>query len=366
MRRYDLILFSLLLLSTVLLLVPQSVFSPFTWGDRNQQLSQNAVATQRSSPALTELELVGWYSYWDERALESLRTSIKQLSIFSPMFYHMAGDGSLGKYRISNSDEVLSLARDNNIPLAPSIGDEGDYRRIRTLLYDDSVRLRFGQQLVTEAQIQGYTGWTVDIEILDPTDQEAFSQFITELANLLHRHDLELRVVVFGRSGSDSHDAALAHDYEALGRVADQLQLMLFGYHNEDTKPGGQAPLEWYREVLLYAVQRVPREKILVGLSSHGYEWGESQAVGLTTPQIYDRMERYRASARYDRSQLSAVVRYQRNGEQRTIWFENNQALIDKVLIARKEFGINSFGIWRIGADDPAIWEQLRGLEDIR
>lgn len=362
MNRLSFFLIAGSLLTFFVLLYSFSLFTePFIpHGQRVQQ------ATPTPSPTLSgqkEIELVGWYSYWDEeRSLQSLRSNIHHLDTFSPMLYRVMPDGSLGKHRVDTRKEVLQLAKEHNIPIAPAIGDESDYKRIRTLLYDPSVREQFTAQLIEEAKKENFVGWVVDIEVLQSTDRVAFSSFVEELARELHANALKLFVVVFGRTERESYDPALAHDYRALGRFADQVQLMIYGYHSEFTGPGGQTPLDWYRTVLAYAINTIPRDKILAGLSTHGYDWSDNSVEGLTFPEVDEILSAYKAQLSYDQYESSAVSSYKEGQESHTLWFEDAQTITEKVRIARDEFGISTFALWRIGAEDPTVWEKIRDL----
>jgi spore germination protein len=298
-----------------------------------------------------------------EESLLGLRYIIQDFSMFSPMLYYVSAEGSLGNYEISTRQAIIDLAREHKIPIAPTIGDESDYERIHKLIYDQSVQEKFIGQLIDEARKEDYLGWNIDIEMLESTDREAFSRFVKQLAVNLHGNNLQLFVVAYGRVEDEDYDAALAHDYQVFGEYADQVQLILFGYHNELTSPGGQTPVDWYRLALGYAVSKIPRDKILVGLSSNGYDWSNESVEGLTYPEIEQIAKTFNATASYDKQELSAVVRYEKDSETHTIYFENTQSILEKLRIARDEFGVNKFGLWRIGAEDPGVWGGIRNLD---
>ncbi len=313
------------------------------------------------SKSLRDVKIVGWTAYWDEKnTLASLGGSATLLASFSPILYKIESDGSLGRIGVLYKREMLELARINNLAIIPVIGDDFDFERVDLLLNDEGVQKKFIQQLVAEAKKENFAGWSIDIESLDKEDKKAFTKFIESMSKQLHENNLKSNVIVFGRIGDDENPSALAQDYKALGEVTDELQIMMYGAHDEDTKPGGQAPLSWVRKVLDYTTRRVPREKTVVGLSAHGYDWGGKSAEPLTFAQIEKRIYESTGSATYSKEESSAIFKYQKDGHEREIWFEDATAIKQKMNFILDEFGVDKFAIWRIGAEDPRFWEELK------
>jgi len=310
------------------------------------------------------LSLTGWIAYWDEKnALASLSLALPLFDIFSQMLYTVGVDGSLRKIPISSRGEMLRLARVAQIPIIPTIGDDSNPQRIAKLLTDEETQEKFTSSLLDEALKENYQGWSLDIEVVAGKDEESFSNFVTSLAEALHAQNLELHVIVYGREENESYDPARAHNYAKIGKVADRVFLMTYNYHNELTGPGGQTPLDWYRRVLAYAIQTIPRDKIAVGLSTHGYEWYGDNIVGLTYPEVINRLPEIETEPEYDLDNSAMVLRFDTNGESHELWYEDAQTITKKIKIASNEFGISNFALWRLGAEDPQIWEELRKIK---
>jgi spore germination protein YaaH len=325
----------------------------------------NKVNLPLPTPTPKPLELTGWFAYWEEKeAAMELPHLVKEFKTFSPLFYRVASNGTLEKYDISNRNRVLNYAREANIRIAPVIGDEGDSKRLKALLNEDSVREKFIAQLVSEAKKENFSGWGIDFETLTSKDNESFTSFIEDAADKLHKNDLKLDVIVFGRVEKEDYDPALAHDYQALGKSADQVQLMVYGFSNELTSPGGQSPSKWFHSVLDYAVKTIPKEKILVGLSTHGYDFSNKEIEGVTFLQAQEKIEQNSARVIYNSSELSQVATYKIGNTEHEIWYEDSKTIMEKISIAQKDYGINKFALWRLGAEDPKIWEEIKKLKD--
>jgi len=348
------ILLLLLIGAVLLVFYKQNIFS----GLKSE--TNTSIGETQPQKTLKDAKIIGWTAYWDEKnTLEALPRSIERMSVFTPVLYRIETDGSLEKYRVLYKKEFLQNAKNKNIAIMPQIGDDFDFERVSLLLYDGKIQEKFIESLIEEAKKEGFIGWDIDIESLKTKDRQAFSEFVEETAEALHENNLKFSVTVFARVGNDDNPSALAQDYRALGKVSDEVRIMMYGAHDDETGPGGQAPLTWMRQVLNYAVKNIPGEKIVIGLSTHGYDWDNKKGEPLTFGQIQARIGEATPSVKFDEKVSSAIYRYQKDGQDREIWFENARAITEKMLIAMNEFGTDKFAIWRIGAEDPKIWEEL-------
>lgn len=337
----------------------------------NRQPISSDRTTLASSPHPTptplppKAQLVGWMAYWDEiNSFKRLPEVIDDFYVFMPMLYRVNTNGRLVNYTVLNKSQILSLAREKNMPLVPMIGDDENAKSIDLLLYDGNNRQQFIEDLLKEAISENYQGWSIDIEAVTSNDKEAFSVFVDTVADALHKNNLEFHVVVYAKPEKVLYDPALAHDYQRIGAVVDTVQVMTYLYSGELTGPGGQTPLYWYRDVLRQLIKYVPKEKIVVGLSTHGYTWDENnKATGLTYPQVQTILKTYEPEIIYDHFHSSQKGTYTRSDQQYTMYFEDTASILEKVKVARDEFGLNTFALWRMGAEDPDVWEALRGVK---
>lgn len=347
-----LLLFLSLILSSILL---------FNMYKSNSEEKIVMTATPTPTKIVLPNKLTGWLAAWDDTdAPTALPEVINYFNVFSPMLYRIMPDATLGRHQISNRQTILDIANENNVPIIPVITDESDTRSVGRILNSQQVQDDFIQELIDEAKDEGYAGWAIDIEVLKATDEANFSKFIKNAATKLHANDLKLNVIVFGRVEKETYDSAKAHNYKTLGRYADEVQLMTYNFNNGETDPGGQTPLGWYRDVLRYAVENIPAEKILVGLSTHGYDWTDGDVVGLNYDDAKKLILDNNSKVIYNNKESSNVSNFtDRFGEKHSVWFEDAKSIKEKTEIARNEFGINKFALWRLTAEDPEVWPQI-------
>lgn len=339
------------------------LFPDLSFLQKNLEPIQKTVsATPTPTPIpLSKMEIVGWYaSFDDDKADEALPKAIDSFDVFAPMFYRILPSSTLGPHRFPQRVFLESEAKERNIPIAPVLTDESDSVRVQRLLNNKEIQNKFIDDLVAEAKNNNFSGWSLDIENLKSSDRQAFSQFIKNAYTKLHANDLKLYVIVYAKEEGEKYDPALAHDYKTLARYADEIQIMAYNYNNDLTGPGGQAPLDWYRKVLGNAVKTIPREKILIGLSTHGYDWNGDEVTGLTYPEVIELLKKNNAQAIYNPQQSAQVAKFtDAKGTMHEVWFEDAETVTEKMKIARDEFGINKFAFWRTSAEDPMLWSEV-------
>lgn len=308
-----------------------------------------------------KIELTGWFAIWDDSlAAKVLPEVIDNFKVYSPMLYRIMADSTLGEHNTRNWNNMLAAAREKNVPIKPVITDESDRTRVKRLLTNSQVQEAFIKEMIDIAKQENFSGWGIDIEMVESGDKQAFTDFVKNASIALHRENLTLDVIVFGRVEKEEYPPALAHDYKDLANYADQIQLMTYNYNNDVTGPGGQTPVAWLRDVLKYATSVIPKEKIVVGLSTHGYDWAEEEVEGLTYPMVEKRIEQFNLQPTLDAKNSAKVAKYKDSGgTEHTIYFEDAETIFQKIRLVQHEFGLNKFALWRTSAEDTAIWDKI-------
>jgi spore germination protein YaaH len=136
---------------------------------------------------------------------------------------------------------------------------------------------------------------------------------------------------------------------------------MSYDYSTEDSAPGPIAPLDWVRSVLQLAVSEIPRDKIVLGVATYGYDWpsGEpAQDLQWTDAEALARA--HNVPVKWDTASHSPWFAYtDSQGQPHTVWFENASSMKDKLDLAT-QYRVAGVFIWVLGGEDPATWRELR------
>jgi spore germination protein YaaH len=136
---------------------------------------------------------------------------------------------------------------------------------------------------------------------------------------------------------------------------------MAYDHATEQTAPGPIAPLPWVEQVLQLAIEEIPREKILLGLGAYGYDWTSGHTgTSLQWADAETIAHDYAVAAAWDTSSSSPWFTYVNSqNRSQTVWFENARSLQTKIDRARTHHIAGVF-VWRLGGEDPALWDALR------
>jgi spore germination protein YaaH len=229
------------------------------------------------------------------------------------------------------------------------------------LIADSGTRGAHVRNLVDLVEARDFDGIVIDYELLGAGDRDNFTAFVTELGAALHANARQLAVALHAQAsdaGSGEHN--VAQDYRAIGQAADQVHLMTYDVHYDESDPGPIAPLPWIADVLDYATERIPPDKLLLGIGLFGYDWPEGQtAEELQLAQVERRIASNDGEQGWDDHAQAPWFRYRSDGVARTIWYEDAHSVAAKLeLVAH--YDLAGAFIWRLGGVPEDIWQATR------
>jgi spore germination protein len=323
------------------------------------------VLRPRISAPPPPLVAAAWLPVWDERAPASLRTALAEggLTEVSPTWATLALDGSL----VTTPPPAEVLGRlTGEVRLLPTVQNFADGawqgQLVADLLADPARADAHRAALVDLALANDWDGVDVDYEALPSTAGPQYTAFLTVLRDDLHAEGLELTVAVPARS-SDEDPGTLAYSYQLVGRIADQVRVMTYDHSWSTSEAGPVAPAGWVRDVVDYAVERVPREKLMLGLPTYGYDWVGTQGVNLSATDAVALAAEVGAEPTWDDGAAAWTFRYERDGDQHTVWYEDARSLERKQQIALDE-RLRGVAIWSLGGEDPQVWTSVATAAD--
>lgn len=293
-----------------------------------------------------------YYTPWDEYA--------QNIDLFTDVALRWFKTDRLGNLSYDYQDQyekVLQYARDHNVRTHLGVALM-DKEALHTLLSNPGHRQNLIKQLHAQVRKGRYDGVNIDFEFISPTDADFFTQFLRELKNTLGA-DKIVSVAVFARTGRENWP--VAYQYKAIGQIVDRVVVMAYDYSYPDSAAGPVAPLWWVRDVGNYMMANIPREKILLGLPTYGYNWGPTgRAVTVTGPKLAIIQNKYRVSAGFDWKSMSPYYLYtDENGRQHTIWLENETSLSEKWNLAATN-RLCGIAFWRIGNGFEDLYKVIR------
>ncbi|MDD2619423.1 MAG: glycosyl hydrolase family 18 protein [Syntrophomonadaceae bacterium] len=254
-------------------------------------------------------------------------------------------------------DEAINLAHSKGLNTHASVVLMGK-DPLHELLSSKENRSRLIGNLLDQVKNNNYNGVNIDFELMAAADAGNFTTFLRELKNALGV-DKDLSVAVFARTGKEKW--ASPYEYKKIGEIADWVVVMAYDYSYTNSAAGPIAPLWWVKEVTAYMIQNIPREKIMLGLPTYGYDWASGlKTTSITAPKLQALKEKYQVTEGFDYQSMSPYYNYvDSNNKYHQIWLENEFSLSGKwdVAISNQLGGIS---FWRIGNGFDDLYKLLQ------
>jgi spore germination protein len=316
--------------------------------------------------------VIGYVPYWDqERSLDVVWEQSDLLDEISPVWYSLEPTGEVvlaDDVHVTVDTEAVEEARNLGVRVIPTVTNlrngEWDAAAVQAVLRDPELRSAHVDELVELAITEGYDGIDVDYEHLEAADREAFTDFLTDLANRLQAEDKVLTVALHAKTSDEGYaERNEAQDYQAIGRVADQVRVMTYDYSWENSPPGPVAPRDWVDEVLEWTVTQIPPEKVILGIVLLGYDWVNGQGITINYNDAMARSEEYDAPVQRSDDGSPWLTYQSAHGNQHEIWFEDAVSVQAKLELV-SEYNLGGVFFWRLGGEDANVWRQVPSALD--
>jgi spore germination protein YaaH len=307
----------------------------------------------------------GYYVYYDDTSFVSLQANIDQLDIVSPYYYHLTPNGTIRSFA---EPQTTQLIQESNVTIVPLIQNEADFADFHKLIDTAEKRDGIVHQLYALVRDNDYDGIHVDFEGISETDRDLLTDLMRRLYAAFEPQGWIVSQAVFAKTSDSSPNYwAGAYDYEALAAYNDYITVMTYDYgYRGRPEPIAVAPIWWMRDVIDFAVTLIPPEKLLLGVNLYGYDWNTTKgppATSVSHVQAEALANRPGATTGYD-SEVEAVwVRYtDDNGDEHEVWYENAVSFEAKLRVMI-DFELGGFATWRLGYEDPAVWDVVSSLQ---
>ena len=301
-------------------------------------------------------EVLGFYVNWqteNSTSLQTLKNNHQQMDMIAPFWYTANPDGNLVQRYGGPQPQAISFAAEKNIPVLPLINNNQTNNNI---LMDPEIRTKTINNIVSLVTENNYSGVNIDFEFIPPHTREGYTSFIKQLAEELRPLNKKITISVFPKVNVP-HDLHGAFDYAELAPHIDRMVIMTYDHSWSTGAPGPIAPQDWVEANILYTLEHVPQEKILLGVANYGYDWiksGEGNDLGAERAKELAR--KYNSEIIWDETTNSSYFIYSDQGVEREVWFESSQSLEYKLELV-KEYNLQGIAIWRLGNATNRFWD---------
>ncbi|MHA3771264.1 glycosyltransferase [Verrucomicrobiota bacterium sgz303538] len=305
---------------------------------------------------------LGFYVDWDANSGVSLREHASELTHVAPEWFSI--EGPEGRLVLDADPALATFCAARGITTMPLlrnlVGNTWQPEAVENLARGPAQdREHFIRELTAQLQRLGAGGVLLDWNELDPAYRDDYTALLSALATALHSAGRELWLAV------SMGDELKAFDLDALAEHVDHFVALLIDEHAEADEPGPLASQEWLEGWLKVLTEYGEISQWIVALGSYATDWnttrGDAESISFR-----DAMSRASYAGVEGGSGASVAgphfngryVYSEETGEH-TVSFLDAISFYDQ-LAAKRDAGFKGIALYRLGTEDPQIWDVLR------
>lgn len=322
-------------------------------------------------------KMITWIPYWDQKvSYERFKQNKDIFDYVSLFWYRLDKSGDIRLYNTTIEDSsIIEYAHQNNTKVLAVIanlpdfeeGGDWDYQRVDAVIQNKQARTGHIERIGELILEKNFDGINIDYENLRRRQRANFSLFIQELSEKLHGMGKIVGVAIHPKTSETNPletNGSQAQDLAEIAKYVDQMYFMTYDNHNEETEPGAISPIDWMEDVLSYAIDTlgIPKEKVFIGLPLYGYDWTKNSGEGIEFEDAKRLQSLYQESVKWHDDEGESSFSYA-SSLSHQIWF-NDARSIAKKIEKMLEFKPGGFAFWRIGREDPNVWNFVETINN--
>jgi cellulose synthase/poly-beta-1,6-N-acetylglucosamine synthase-like glycosyltransferase/peptidoglycan/xylan/chitin deacetylase (PgdA/CDA1 family)/spore germination protein YaaH len=318
----------------------------------------------RKKPPANEVRLA-FYVNDDPDSYASLQQHAAQITHVCPEWMTVI-DG-MGNLQIDSDSRVSKLATTKGIALMPLltnlVGDTWQPEAVENLAHGPPSRQdHFIENVLSVLRNAKAAGVVVDWEQIDPVYKKDLTAFIDKFADALHEDNKELWLCV--QPGQELDYV----DIDALSDNVDRFVAMLFDETSETDPPGPLASRSWFEGWLHVLLEGSDSQQWIITIGNYGYDW----PIGGKKGELISFSE---AMSRANDAEIKSVdvqgpsyspyFYFDDEDAEHGVWFLDAVTFLNQLRAVRDQKA-GGFALYRLGTEDPSIWDALSVPRDFK
>src|SRR5438876_15104 len=308
---------------------------------------------------------LAFYTNGDPYSYASLQQHAAQITHVCPEW--MTVTNGMGDLQIDGDTRLLKLAATKGIALMPLltnlVGDAWQPEAIENLAHGPPSRQdRFIQSVLAVLRSAKAAGVVIDWQQIDPAYKKDLTKFIDKFADALHHDNKELWLCVQPGQELDYID------FDVLADNIDRFVAMLFDETSDTDPPGPLASRSWFEGWLRVLLQDSNTRQWIIAIGSYGYDWtiGGKKAETISFSEAMSRANDAEIkSAEVQGPSFSPYFYFQDEDKEHAVWFLDAVTFLNQLREVRDQKA-GGFALYRLGSEDPAIWDALSVSRDFK
>ena len=208
-----------------------------------------------------------------------------------------------------------------------------------------------------------YRGICLDFEQVPVADETLYAEWVNEL-----HHDFSAKKLKIYVNVQVSADDGFIRQ---MAQSSDGIILMNYDEHEETSDPGPVAGEPWFEANLTRVLKLVPKQKLICGIGNYGFDWAlplpekgkkpSTKVVNvddLTVQDAWQLAADAGANVHLEGDELNPHFAYDDEDAhlRHEVWFLDGVTALNELRDGR-QLGLRTFALWRLGEEDPSLWQ---------
>lgn len=294
-----------------------------------------------------------FYVAWDPQSFFSLKRNIRNLNLIMPEWFFI--DPKTDAVKTNVDVQGYNLMKKSGVPIMPMLSNnfEREFRAdaIGRILHNEKKRKRVINYVLSQCLKNNFIGINLDLESLNEKSDQYLIQFVKEFSEAFHEKGLLVTqdIMPFNED----------YNIKELAKYNDYLCLMAYDEYSSDSDPGPISSQKWIEATVDDLAQKVPAEKIILGLGAFGYDWPASanSSPNVTYQQALSRASASKSKINFDNDTYNLNYAYKDDKNIVHQVYFTDAATHFNTMRFGAEYGLAGFGIWRLGSEDNRVWK---------
>ena len=308
---------------------------------------------------------MGWHNIGNENytTIPANVGVAEPLNVLAPTWYILKNNKG-GISSIANQAYV-DAAHEAGLKVWPTVRDfPAKKLKLENALGKTKMRRKLISNLLKEARTYGFDGINIDFERVKAKAASAYLQFLRELTIEAHKENL-----IISSDNYPIREYNMYYNPSEQGRIVDYVIFMAYDEHYSGSDEAGSvSSLLYVQDAIAKAVQRVPKERVAVGLPFFTRLWLEdtegedlkltSEVMSMSDAEAW--VWNKGAKAKWDK-ELGQQYAELKEGKNRVykLWMENERSIKKKLAEVKKQ-DIAGVAFWSMGSERAITWETIR------
>lgn len=289
--------------------------------------------------------------------------SMPGVNVVSPTWFSLADENG----NLDNRADLryVQWAHSEGYQVWALFSNSFDPVRTSEVLRNSDLRDKVISQLLIYSKIYSLDGINIDFENVYQEDAPYLTQFVRELAPLLHQANLTVSIDVTVKSQSPNW--SLCYERSRLAEAVDYVMLMAYDQFPANSKVAGPtSAIPWTEWTIKTTLQEVPEDKLVLGIPFYTRLWTETKEGQLI--DISQKAYTMNGAENWVVSEGVTPIFDQEHGlnyVEKTVgkdtykmWIEDSDSLRKRIELA-VQYDLAGIAAWRRGYEKPEVWNVI-------